>query len=205
MPAKHVRRLAVAFAALLVVMSTSTQAASAAPDEPGTISRTSSVPLSVDHYDAAVAAAHGFEIRTRADGNQHPVPVTQEAQAIAAEYPLVNGVPDSGASPQGFDEKEGPCGSAYVSLTRDLNNRDVYINTGFAVTAPVSYRSWSVQLMGTAGINHQPFSGGESPAVWGDSRTVFYPSGGIGYVTAGSHVMLVTGAVCYSYGPQTSF
>lgn len=204
MQTKHIRRVAAAFAALLILSNASPQAAGASPANPDNGSATITAPLHIDHYDATVAAAHGFEIRSNADGYQYPVPVTPEAEAIAANYPLVNG-DSGGVSTQGYDEKQGECGLSYLQLTRSLSLKSVDINTGFAVTAPVHYRSWSVQLMGIAGVNHQSFSGGQSPGVWGDSRSVAYSSGGIGYVTAGSHVMLVTGAICYAYRPQTTF
>lgn len=159
--------------------------------------------LWIDHYDLNVAAANGFEIRAADDGSQYPVPVTPEAQVIADEYPLVY---DILVTPYGYSERVGNCGMSYIAAYRYGDGQHVDINTGFSVSAPVTSRSWSVQLAGLAGIRHFPLSGGASPATWGTSKNyIEYSSGGSAHVTVGSYVMLTTGAICYAYEPTTTF
>src|ERR1700760_546612 len=75
------------------------------------------VPMTITGFDATVAKAHGYTIRTNAQGQQYSV----KSGAAAAVSP--NGVID------------GNCGTSYI-YEYAVGNHAVDIQTGFNIDAP---------------------------------------------------------------------
>ncbi|SEC43327.1 hypothetical protein SAMN04489729_1562 [Amycolatopsis lurida] len=145
--------------------------------------------MHIGRFDAAVAEAHGYEIRTRSDGTQYSVRKGAPADALP------------------MNVVEGNCGRSWV-WEDGIGNASVRLNTGFHVRNAVAARSWRVQLDDNGGTSTQPFSGGASGAYWDETRIVPGLTRGPGYAVVrsdGSNFAILTdGAVCFSGGPSAS-
>ena len=140
-------------------------------------------------FDASVAAAHGYEIRTTSDGKQYSVP--RGAPAAVAPHNVVS----------------GDCGRSWV-WEDGIGNAAVSLDTGFNVYTATVGRQWNVILDDNGGTSTQGFSGGPTGAYWDSSRTVGGLTRGPGYAHINSNgsnfAILIDGNVCYSGGPSDS-
>src|SRR5437763_5702389 len=140
-------------------------------------------------FDAAVAAAHGYEIRMMPDGRQYSV-----RKGAPAGFAPHNVVP-------------GDCGRSWV-WEDGIGNASVHLDTGFNVRDAVWARSWDVTLDDRGGESSQPFSGGSSGPYWEEGRNVGGLTRGPGSAVVkgggGNFAILVDGGVCYSGGPSAS-
>jgi hypothetical protein len=140
-------------------------------------------------FDASVAAAHGYEIRTGPDGKQYSV--RKGASAYASPFGVVS----------------GNCGTSWV-WEDGIGNSSVSLDTGYNVYTAVVSRQWRVVLDDNGGESTQNFSGGATSAYWDDPRTVR----GLTRGPASAHIrsngsnfaILDDGNVCYSGGPSDS-
>jgi len=149
------------------------------------------VPLELAYFDEAVAAQNGFKIVTKSDGSQDSVPVTAEARNMIAK--------------QARHTVIGPCGESSLTMSRVGGTRQVHFTTTFAVKAPTVYHNWNVDLTRQGKKWSHNLSGGPTRGTWGTSRITNTGNnqGVRGEVRAGSHALLVNGAVCYSGGPNS--
>jgi hypothetical protein len=140
-------------------------------------------------FDANVAAAHGYEIRTTADGKQ---------------YSVLKGAADN-VTP--FNVVTGDCGRSWV-WEDGVGSARVLLDTGFNVYTSTVGRQWNVILDDNGGTSTQGFSGGATGAYWDSSRTVGGLTRGPGYAHINSNgsnfAILSDGNVCYSGGPSDS-
>ncbi|WP_406635007.1 hypothetical protein [Amycolatopsis sp. WGS_07] len=145
--------------------------------------------MHIGRFDAAVAAAHGYEIRTYPNGTQYSVP--KGAPAGLAPHNVVT----------------GDCGRSWV-WEDGIGNASVHLDTGFNVRTAVIGRSWTVTLDDNGGESTQGFSGGPSGAYWDEGRNVGGLTRGPGYAVVkgggGNFAILIDGGVCYSGGPSAS-
>ncbi|WP_406639179.1 hypothetical protein [Amycolatopsis sp. WGS_07] len=146
--------------------------------------------MTVARFDATVAAAHGYEIRTNPDGTQYSV-----RKGAQAGLPPANVV-------------TGDCGRSWV-WEDGIGHLRVRLSTGFFVRLPTVSRSWDVTLDDNGGESTQPFSSGfPSDRFWNEDRTVPGLTAGPGYAVVrgggANFAILVDGAVCYSGGPSAS-
>ncbi len=155
------------------------------------------VPMNVVGYDAAVAAANGFEIVTDEFGVQSSVPVTKAAQKLNQSI-------GGGATTNGSSRVTGDCGYSTINLQR-YNLSQVRIVTRYNVNRAVQSRFWFVSLYGAAGAPLYSFAGGAGDPYWSGVAVVNYGSSGWGNVTPGSNVTLVNGAICWSGSPGAGF
>jgi hypothetical protein len=160
--------------------------------------------MSITGYDATVAAAHGFKIVTYADGSQESIPVSPAAKATVAKYGKAG---TARIMPKGKGSGAvtnasvvyGNCGSSMLVIEDEGNY--VFATTGYDVVAPVSNRiDWAVNFYAWSGFDQVSWPSGPSPAHWRGYGGVFTSTDGFG-VAAGD-VLLTTGAICGSGGPQ---
>jgi hypothetical protein len=142
-------------------------------------------PMHAVGYDAKVAKANGYEIRTASDGTPYSVPIGST----------------EGPSPQ--NRLPGECGYSHVYFT-PIGGRKAVINTGFDSTqGPAVDFSWAVTVTDDWGVSVKTWGG---PLLFRSSwvGTHTFTSSGYGWayadVTTGL-VILATGWICYSYGP----
>ncbi|WP_143267985.1 hypothetical protein [Amycolatopsis alba] len=143
--------------------------------------------MHIGRFDAAVAEAHGYEIRTSPDGTQYSVRKGAPADAVP------------------MNEVDGTCGRSWV-WEDGIGNASVVLRTGFHVRRDVVARSWRVQLNDDGGTSTQQFSGGSSGPYWEEIRVVPGLTRGTGYAVVRSNgsnfAILTDGAVCFSGGPS---
>jgi hypothetical protein len=141
-------------------------------------------------FDAGVAAAHGYEIRTSPDGKQYSVP---------------KGSPSGAVSP--FNNVTGNCGESWV-FEDGIGNASVSLDTGYAVYTAVVARQWRVVLDDNGGESTQNFSGGGTGAYSAWIKTIRGLTRGPGFAfvrSDGSNfAILKDGNVCFSGGPSDS-
>ncbi len=145
-------------------------------------------------FDAAVAAAHGYVIRTTPAGQQYAVKEGSSAVSVTPE-----------------DVSVGDCGISYV-YEYGIGNRAVELYTGFSVeyegvTAVVDGH-WQVRLSDRGGTS---FKNWNVPATANGIWQVDQVVGGLTrgpaqakVVSAASWALLANGAVCYSGGPSAT-
>jgi hypothetical protein len=155
-------------------------------------------PMRVVGFDAAVARAHGFTVRTNAEGKPY---ITKDGTAAVA--------PD--------DQVEGACGLSWVDYKaigeRSQSPRYVAVlSTGYAIDAAtygLAYEgSWVVSVGDNAGTGDVTF---ENPvgngASWSGSEDTYHSVTGYSIatvLTSKSFVVTDEGYVCYSGGPYAS-
>jgi hypothetical protein len=180
---------AICTAAAVVLTSVAASAATSAPRTPVTSSTAvTATAMHVTGFDASVAAAHGYVIRTAADGKQYSA--KQGAAAPAATPENVVG---------------GNCGYSYV-YEYGIGNRAIELYTGFSVIAPEVGGHWQVRLHDRGGTsfrnyNVQPSGNG----IWQIDQVIGGLTRGPAQAivsSAASFTILDNGAVCYSGGPS---
>ncbi|PSL45265.1 hypothetical protein B0I31_12742 [Saccharothrix carnea] len=182
------RAVLVGVATLVAIIGT-TAAGSAAPVSPsgGNATTVVEVPMRFGGFDAAVAEANGYEIRTNPDGTQYSV-----KKGTPGELTTNNVV-------------SGNCGTSWVWLNA-RGNREVLIDTGFFVRDAVSTFSWTVVLDdsgGTTSHSFAPFYDADGyvslPRIVG-GLTVG-PAAASVSPNGSNYAILVDGSVCFSGGP----
>jgi hypothetical protein len=164
--------------------ATSTNATIPSPGPPAGAATTD---MHVVGFDAAIAIANGYEVRTAPDGRQFPV----TAGADLADTPL--------------NVVGGNCGFSYV-YEYGIGNRAVELYTGYSVIAPVYQWHWTVRLDDRGGSSYRHFDGGFNWGIWQTDRVVggLTRGGARATVIRGLSVaFLVNGWVCYSGGPYS--
>lgn len=140
-------------------------------------------------FDARVAAAHGYEVRTGANGKQYSVPKGASASATP------------------FNNVTGDCGESWV-FESGIGNSSVQLDTGYAVYTNVVSRQWRVILDDNGGESTKNYSGGATGAYWAVLPIIRGLTKGPGYAhirSNGSNFAILTdGNVCYSGGPSAS-
>jgi hypothetical protein len=144
------------------------------------------MPMKVVGFDAKVAKAHGYEIRTY-HGRQYSVKIGTPRSVI----PNVT--------------VGGNCGSSYIDYNAQ-GNRVVFMETGFHVYLTATNYSWWVYLLDNGGLsNHHwwgifllPHQNWGTSALYGGMT----PGGSSAWVsTPSSYADLISGARCISGGP----
>jgi hypothetical protein len=187
---------AVAMATLAAFLGMGTaQAASAhpAPAVPAQSVKTITVtrPMRVVGIDAAVAKAHGYTVRTDAQGKQYVAKLGSAA-----------------VTPQ--NTVAGPCGNSWVTYTA-IGGKAASLGTGYVLNPdyglPVS-GFWEVAVVDDAGTgyveNSNPVTGS---FYWDDNYTTYHSVTGYSYaevVSDNSYVITDEGWLCYSAAPSAN-
>lgn len=139
-------------------------------------------------FDAAVARAHGYVIRTDAHGRQYSVKAGSRAGAAPSDY--------IGTS----------CGTTYMWYN-EQGNRTVKVDTGFNLLShdwAVRY-GWTYHMQDPGGTSTHTHSGAlsfqlswETVDYWGGMT----PGYSTAWVDTSSYALLYTGVYCYSGGPS---
>lgn len=147
-------------------------------------------PMYIGGFDASVAEAHGFTIRTRADGVQYVV--------------------RKGAAPNAtpLNVVYGNCGYSFVYGYPSVGSRAIELYTGWHVTNwGVSYH-WEVRLNDQGGTSFQTWYGLLNfDENWTADRVVGGLTAGPGQATvvpAVSFVEFWDGGVCYAGSPPAT-
>lgn len=157
------------------------------------ISTTTTVtsPMYVIGFDASVAAANGYAIRTDSRGLQYSVKVGSNAQV----------------SPYSTGNILGNCGSSYITFT-SIGNNKANFQTGFGVFGTAVYYGWYVSVTNPLGSTAYSWGGGLFFRNYWESSVTTYYTPYLGYtfatVSTSSYATLSNGAICYSGGPQAS-
>ena len=200
----------VVVAAIVLLPAAAANASTVSPaPTPTPVTTTVHQNMVVKGYDAKVAAANGYKIVTNADGTQASVPVTaaaiaQQKQADQRMVAARTATAVPAASGSGV-----VCGDSWASGVKKANNT-VAFHTGFIVYGAVSFHTWSVYAVGVVTANgwttagNGPVSGTQS---WsGAIPSVVGPGvGGVPALSPSASVLLVNGAICFSYGPTFTF
>jgi hypothetical protein len=176
---------AVAFSAAVVPAGTAA-AATLTPSAPHTVKV--DVPMHVVGFDAAVARAHGYVIRTDSRGRQYSVKEGTKAGAVPATIVY------------------GNCGYSWMFYDA-LGNRTVQVSTGFDVYAPAVLFWWQYTMVDNGGTSTHThpgvtfsYSWSTPPDVWGGMT----PGYSFAFVNASSYAILSNGSICSSLGPWDS-
>jgi hypothetical protein len=145
------------------------------------------VPMRIVGFNAAVARAHGYVIRTDSHGRQYSV----KAGAATAATPN--------------NRVYGNCGSSYIFET-PVGNHAVDIGTGFDVNTPaVAYywKYWMADGGGTSSHTVGP-NGLLRRTHWGENDRwgALTPGPADSWVDSGSDAILENGDVCSTAGPR---
>lgn len=149
------------------------------------------VPMKIVGFDAAVAKAHGYAIRTDAQGRQYSV----KAGAAA------NAAPD--------DRVYGNCGDSWL-YEFAVGNHAVDLETGFDVNTPAVAYWWRYWMHDLGGTTSHTYAGGldfrntwdNGPA--GQRWGALTPGPANAWVDSGSDAILDNGDVCATAGPADS-
>jgi hypothetical protein len=145
-------------------------------------------PMTITGFNAAVAKAHGYSIRTDAQGRQYSV------KAGAADAVSPNNVID------------GNCGSSYI-YEYAVGNHAVDIQTGFNITTPAVAYWWKYWMRDGGGTSSHTHGGGLALRTsWSDDERwgALTPGFATSWVDTGSDAILDNGGVCTSGGPSAS-
>jgi hypothetical protein len=195
-------RLAVSLGAVAAAATALAGAAQALPASASTVqARTAAVPhvvkvtvpMKIAGFDAAVAQAHGYVIRTDARGRQYSV----QAGAAAAASPAAV-TPDNAIG--------GNCGSSHL-YEYAVGNHAVDIQTGFNVNTPAVAYWWKYWMRDPGGTSSHTFGGGLARRTsWADDSRwgALTPGPASAWVDTGSDALLENGDVCTSAGPSSS-
>ncbi|HEX4254301.1 MAG TPA: hypothetical protein VH089_04380 [Streptosporangiaceae bacterium] len=146
------------------------------------------VPMTITGFNAAVAKAHGYVIRTDAQGRQY---------SVKAGAPNV-------VSPD--NTVYGNCGSSYL-YEYAIGLDQVEIETGFNVNTPAVAYWWEYSMRDGGGTSSHTRAGGlAARSSWGDNERWGALTRGpaSAWVDSGSDAILVNGDVCTSGGPSDS-
>jgi hypothetical protein len=178
---------AFATAAAALLAGGSAQAAALPGDaSPGT---SVVVPMRVTGFDAAVAKAHGYEIRTDAQGRQYSVKA------------------GSNAAPAPDNQIDGTCGSSYIYVTGAAGPRTLSVDTGFNVIFPADSYYWRIWLTDNGGVSTHSWAGGlflDTGWEHKEKYSGMTPGPGYANVDLNSDAILVDGEVCTTGGPWAS-
>lgn len=174
-----------------------------ASDEPrGAKAQTSQVGLALVAFDAEVAAANGYEIRTTESGRLYSVPAGTKANykpkdSETAPAPVD---PDE-VSTQALDIRYGQCGWSSVAV----NNTSW--STAYNVSNSVWYSKWGVKIVSNWGVSDYNLDHGATGNAWNTGGTPPAAHTGYGYaeVNAGSYVVMSNGGYCESLQPHAAF
>jgi hypothetical protein len=146
------------------------------------------VPMTIAGFNAAVAKAHGYVIRTDAQGRQYSV------RAGASDAVSPDNVID------------GNCGSSYI-YEYAVGNHAVDIQTGFNITTPAVAYWWKYWMRDRGGTSSHTHGGGLALRTsWSDDERwgALTPGFATSWVDTGSDAILDNGGVCTSGGPSAS-
>lgn len=196
MSRRRLKRKVIAGIAVLAAVALSTAAAPAGtaaaatftPPAPHVVKAVAG--MHIVGFDAAVARAHGYVIRTDPRGRQYTAKKGTKA----------------GATPDNWIVY-GNCGYSWITYDA-LGNRRVVVNTGFDVYAPAIAYWWQYYMADNGGISSHTHPGLalsnfwrlNPPDVWGGMT----PGYSIAWVAASSYTILSNGAICSSLGPSAS-
>jgi hypothetical protein len=167
-----------------VVFLTGTAATAAPVSGPSVPSPFAPVTVSapmIFHYDAAIAAAHGYTVRTLADGYQYAVPTGTPADSTVGATPIAPPAdsrlaPASALATPDTSPVAGDCGTSFVKWT------SLYVfETGYSVAPTYGYaisQVWFVAVDTNYNTTSYDLSG-LAPAFslsWHASRTVSFKS-----------------------------
>ena len=145
-------------------------------------------PMTIIGFNAAVAKAHGYVIRTDAQGRQY---------SVKAGAPNV-------VSPD--NTVYGNCGSSYL-YEYAIGLDQVDIQTGFNVNTPAVAYWWEYSMRDGGGTSSHTRAGGlAARRSWGDDERWGALTRGpaSAWVDSGSDAILENGDVCTSGGPSDS-
>jgi hypothetical protein len=146
------------------------------------------VPMTITGFNAAVAKAHGYTIRTNAQGRQYSVK-SGTADAVGPNNVI-----------------DGNCGSSYI-YEYAVGNHAVDIQTGFNVNTPAVAYWWKYWMRDGGGTSSHTHGGGLAlrPG-WSDDERwgALTPGFATSWVDTGSDAILDNGGVCTSGGPSAS-
>ena len=171
--------------------------ASANADDPNQDPEVYSAPMNLVGFDAEVAAAHGYEIRTTPKGRQYSVPVGTPADYVPAASETAPG-PATIGTPTPMGISYGNCGYSYVYVY------ETYVNTGYAVAYGVFYSKWGVKVSSVGAYQDFNLDHGSTGPYWDFSQgiTSYHQGSGYAEVNPGSYAVMTNGGTCYSTGPQ---
>jgi hypothetical protein len=177
--------------AIAVLVPLTASAASAAPSaKPAPAVAVKTTGMQIVGFDRAVAAAHGYEIKTAPDGREYSV--KKGATATAA----------GGISTQNI--VYGNCGSSYLWYNA-IGNSSNRIQTGFNLNQAATSYWWLVVMRDGGGQSSRNWAGGLLLRTsWGVTSTVTGMTHGFSdaYVSTASSAILWNGGVCTSGGPS---
>jgi|SRR4051794_29489353 hypothetical protein len=149
---------------------------------------TTTAEMRVVGFDKNVAAAHGYDIRTAASGEQYSV----KRGGISAAAPAM---PSNVVG--------GNCGFSYV-YEYGIGNRAIELYTGYSVIHDVIRWHWQVRLDDRGGSSYRNYSGWINNGIWQVDQVI----GGLtrggaraSVIRSASWALLDTGAICVSGGP----
>jgi hypothetical protein len=173
---------------LLPLMANVASAAPSAKPVPVTVAKTR-VGMHIVGFNKAVAAAHGYEIKTAADGRQYSV--KKGAVTAAGDVSTENIV-------------YGNCGSSWLYYNA-IGNSSNKIETGFQLNQAATSYWWLVVMIDGGGQSSRNWAGGLLLRTrWGVTSTATGMTHGFSdaYVSTGSSAILWNGGVCTSGGPS---
>jgi hypothetical protein len=181
-------------ATLAVAVSLSGSAAFASPataSSPAKPANAVKVAMHIVGFDASVAAANGYTIKTDANGKQRSI--KNDASTNAVESNVVT--PDN--------QIDGNCGSSWIYYNA-IGNSSASISTGFALFFPATSYWWFVRINDAGGQNNHVWAGGLANLFgWSVYQQVGGLSHGLSVATVSvqSSAVLANGGVCKSGGP----
>jgi hypothetical protein len=155
-------------------------------------------PMHIVRFDAAVAKAHGYDVRTDAQGQQYAVPTGTKSGAFVEAVP--------------YNRVTGNCGASwmYYNAIGHRATKPRYManfNSGYQVSRPTIAGHWLMYFQDRAGIGLITKLGAtHGTAYWNDAETTYHSLTGASqaWVSTDSWVMLNNGAICTSGGPSAS-
>ena len=172
----------------LLVAGAAPASASAAEHDSITFQQRIVIPMKSAGFDAKVATANGYEIRTTGSGQQYSVP---------------KGTPRG--SEALFDIVNGTCGTSWVFIS-GIGNAKVQMETGYSVLMNVLSRAWRVVLVDNGGSSTHSFSGGATGAVADWTKVVSGLTRGDAFAVMNNNgtniAILANGRICRSGGPS---
>lgn len=148
-------------------------------------------PMGVTGFDARVAAEHGYEIRTTAEGRLYSVPIGTRPDFVPNYEDTIPG-PD-GLSAQ--DVRTSNCGTSKIWVD------DYAFETGYTTKEfGVVYAKWGVTVSSPGAFQDFNLDHGPTTTWWNYTGLVSSAHKGAGGATINplSHVMLSNGSICQS-------
>jgi hypothetical protein len=180
----------------LLLSATATGASAAPPTaatQPAAVAQATAVPpkgavlvgMKVTGFNAEVARANGYIVKTDAQGQQYSVkPGVAEERAIPVIW--------------------GNCGMSWIYYNA-IGNSSASINTGFSLYWPAVSYWWFVRINDAGGQNNHIWAGGLNRLYgWSAYKNVPGLSHGLSVATVStaSSAILADGRVCTSGGPS---